>query len=113
MSHKREEMLEEKISPGIHKRIMKLEKMLEKMMVEHHKMKHHSMPHHSKMAHHSMAAHHGKIPKLAKVLGEFKLHELHSGSKKGPLVRSRKQALAIGLSEARKAGQLSGYKKRK
>ena len=30
--------------------------------------------------------------------------KLHSGSKKGKLVRSRKQAIAIGLSEARKAG---------
>ncbi len=30
--------------------------------------------------------------------------ELHSGSKTGPKVTSRKQAVAIGLSEARKAG---------
>lgn len=29
---------------------------------------------------------------------------LHSGSKKGPLVKDRKQAIAIGLSEARAAG---------
>ncbi len=28
---------------------------------------------------------------------------LHSGSKKGPVVKDRKQAIAIGLSEARKA----------
>jgi hypothetical protein len=33
---------------------------------------------------------------------EFKHGELHSGSKKGPLVKSRKQAIAIGLSEQRK-----------
>ena len=35
---------------------------------------------------------------------EWKEGELHSGSKKGPMVKSRKQAIAIGLSEARKAG---------
>lgn len=42
--------------------------------------------------------------KIAKVMGEFKRGELHSGSKKGPDVTSRKQATAIALSEARKAG---------
>ena len=35
---------------------------------------------------------------------EYKEGELHSGSKKGPKVKSRKQAIAIALSEARKAG---------
>lgn len=33
---------------------------------------------------------------------EFKKGKLHSGSKKGPKVKSRKQAIAIGLSEERK-----------
>ena len=33
---------------------------------------------------------------------EFKTGELHSGSKKGPKVTSRKQAIAIALSEAGK-----------
>jgi len=42
--------------------------------------------------------------KVEKVMREFKSGELHSGSKKGPTVKSRKQAIAIGLSEARKAG---------
>lgn len=42
--------------------------------------------------------------KVAKVLHEFKEGELHSGSKKGPQVTNKKQAIAIGLSEARKAG---------
>lgn len=42
--------------------------------------------------------------KIAKVMGEFKAGTLHSGSKKGPEVTSRKQATAIALSEARKAG---------
>ena len=43
-----------------------------------------------------------KKDKVAKVMGEYKRGELHSGSKSGPKVKSRKQAIAIGLSEARK-----------
>ena len=43
--------------------------------------------------------------KVGKVMGEFKAGELHSGSKAGPMVKDRKQAIAIGLSEARKAGK--------
>lgn len=34
---------------------------------------------------------------------EYKEGELHSGSKRGPTVTSRKQAIAIALSEARKS----------
>jgi hypothetical protein len=41
--------------------------------------------------------------KISKVMGEFKRGTLHSGSKKGPVVKSRKQAIAIALSEAKKA----------
>ena len=37
--------------------------------------------------------------KVAKVMREFKKGELHSG-KKGPVVKSRKQAVAIAMSEA-------------
>lgn len=37
--------------------------------------------------------------KMGKVMHEFKRKELHSGSKKGPLVKSRQQAVAIGYSE--------------
>jgi hypothetical protein len=44
-----------------------------------------------------------KKGKIEKVMHEFKHGELHSGSKKGPEVKSRKQAMAIALSEARKA----------
>lgn len=40
--------------------------------------------------------------KVKKVMEEFKAGELHSGSKKGPEVTNRKQAIAIALSEARK-----------
>lgn len=42
--------------------------------------------------------------KVAKVMKEYKKGKLHSGSKKGPKVTSKKQAIAIGLSEARKKG---------
>ena len=38
--------------------------------------------------------------KIHKVMGEFKDEKLHSGSATGPLVRSRRQAIAIALSEA-------------
>lgn len=42
------------------------------------------------------------VDKMEKVMKEFKTARLHSGSKKGPLVKNRKQAIAIGLSEMRK-----------
>lgn len=36
-------------------------------------------------------------------MSKFKSGELHSGSKDGPVVHNRKQAIAIGLSESRQA----------
>ena len=43
--------------------------------------------------------------KVKKVMHEYKHGELKSGKKgKGGKVKSRKQAIAIGLSEARKSG---------
>lgn len=39
------------------------------------------------------------------ILSEFKAGKLHSGSSSGPVVKNRKQAIAIGLSEARQAGK--------
>lgn len=52
--------------------------------------------------------------KIRKVMEEFKTGSLRSGSKKGPKVKSRKQAIAIGLSEARKAGaKIPKLKKKK
>jgi len=42
--------------------------------------------------------------KIEKVMREYKEGKLHSGSKKGPVVKDRKQAVAIALSEARKSG---------
>lgn len=44
-----------------------------------------------------------KKDKVENVMHEYKEHELHSGSKKGPVVKNRKQAIAIALSEAGKS----------
>jgi hypothetical protein len=43
--------------------------------------------------------------KAAKVFHEFKAGTLNSGSAKGPKVTSRKQAIAIALSEKARAGK--------
>jgi uncharacterized protein DUF6496 len=51
--------------------------------------------------------------KIKKVMNEFKEGKLHSGSKKGPIVKNEKQAIAIGLSEARKKGAKIAKKKPK
>ena len=40
--------------------------------------------------------------KVGKVMHEYKHGTLHSGSKSGPKVKSRAQAIAIGMSEDRK-----------
>lgn len=44
---------------------------------------------------------------------EFKHDELHSGSKQGPKVASREQAVAIALSEARAQKKKTKKKKSK
>ena len=44
----------------------------------------------------------GRKRKISKVLTEFKKGTLRSGSKKGPKVKGKKQAIAIALSESRK-----------
>lgn len=41
--------------------------------------------------------------KISKVMKEYGAGKLHSGSKKGPVVTSQKQAVAIALSEAGKS----------
>jgi hypothetical protein len=43
-----------------------------------------------------------KKNKMHRAMGKFKRGTLHSGSGKGPLVRTRKQAVAIGLAEGRR-----------
>lgn len=50
--------------------------------------------------------------KVATVMEEFKRGTLHSGKSKAP-VTNRKQAVAIGLSEARKAGAKIPKKKKR
>ena len=52
-----------------------------------------------------------KQAKVAKVMREFKGGKLHSGSKKGPVVKSRKQAVAIAMSEAKMSKKKMGKKK--
>ena len=49
-----------------------------------------------------------KDKKIAKVMREYKEGKLHSGSKKGPVVKNPKQAMAIALSEARAAKKAEG-----
>ncbi len=47
------------------------------------------------------------MPGIKKTMDEWKAGTLHSGSKTGQIVKSQKQAIAIGLSEERKAEGLS------
>ncbi len=42
--------------------------------------------------------------KVGKVMGEFKAGTLHSG-RGGPVVKNRRQAVAIAMSEGRKASR--------
>lgn len=51
--------------------------------------------------------------KIHKVIREFEEGKLHSGSKKGPQVKNLKQAVAIGLSEARRKGYKAGERWKK
>jgi hypothetical protein len=51
--------------------------------------------------------------KTEKVMHEWKEGKLHSGSKKGPVVKNQKQAVAIALSESRKAGAKIPKKRKK
>jgi hypothetical protein len=52
-------------------------------------------------------------PKIKKVMREFKEGNLNSGSKKGPRVTTRRQAVAIALSENRKSRSKVSKKKGK
>lgn len=48
--------------------------------------------------------------KMAKAMGDYAAGKMRSGSKRGPVVTSRDQAIAIGLSQARKASRASRRK---
>lgn len=53
----------------------------------------------------------GKKAAMAETMGEFKRGTLHSGSRKGPKVKSRKQAIAIALhssGQAKRRKRLEG-----
>lgn len=45
--------------------------------------------------------------KIAQTMREYKHGKLRSGSKKGPKVKNRKQAVAIALSQARRTADKS------
>jgi hypothetical protein len=48
--------------------------------------------------------------KIHQVIREFEEGDLHSGSKKGPKVTNLRQALAIGISTAKRKGFKAGEK---
>ena len=52
----------------------------------------------------------GKLRKIHTVLSEFKRGKLKSGSKKGPKIKSRRQAIAVAL---KMAGMSKKRKKKK
>jgi hypothetical protein len=52
-----------------------------------------------------------KKAKISKVMKEFKSGTLNSGSKKGPVVKGKKQAIAIALSQAKMSKKKMGKKK--
>lgn len=64
------------------------------------------------MAHYKPAAKRKYSPKaedkMDKVYKEFGEGKLHSGSKKGPIVKNVKQASAIAISEAKRKGLKAG-----
>jgi hypothetical protein len=49
--------------------------------------------------------------KVAKVMKEFKAGALNSGSSKGPIVKGKKQAVAIAMSQAKMSKKKMGKKK--
>lgn len=51
--------------------------------------------------------------KIHGVIREFEEGKLRSGSKKGPQVKNLKQAVAIGISEAKRKGYKAGEKWKK
>ena len=54
-----------------------------------------------------------KKARIKEEMHKFKEGELHSGSKKGPVVTNPKQAIAISLSEAGSSKKKKKHKKKK
>ena len=54
---------------------------------------------------HMVKKRHPKEEKVAIVMREFQDKKLHSGSKKGKIVKNPRQAVAIALSEAKRMGK--------
>lgn len=54
-----------------------------------------------------------KRKRMKEEMDKFKAGELHSGSKKGPVVKNRKQAIAIALHESGQSKKKSPKKKKK
>ena len=57
------------------------------------------------MAFSNIPSHKRQPDKVGIVMREFNKDELHSGASDGPKVKNRKQAIAIALSEQRKANK--------
>jgi hypothetical protein len=51
-----------------------------------------------------------KAERVHEEMGKFKRGTLHSGSRKGPIVKSRDQAIAISMSEAGTSRKSKGRK---
>ena len=78
--------------------LMRLSEINQKFVVE--RCGHQEMPHNAGIG----------MEKMGKVMREYKAKTLHSG-KSGKIVKKRSQAVAIALSEARKAGAKIPIKK--
>jgi hypothetical protein len=61
----------------------------------------------------SKASKKAKKARMGSEMHKFKGGKLHSGSKKGPVVKSRKQAIAIGLSESGQSKKKRKARRRK
>lgn len=82
------------------------------------KVKHEDIGPYKPVKHHRKPASKRKYSKKAnekihKVIREFEEGKLHSGSKKGPKVKNLKQAVAIGISEAKRRGYKAGERWKK
>jgi hypothetical protein len=71
---------------------------------------HNQLMKHQSKEHMSKGGEVGK-DKIGTVMSEFKAGDLHSGSKNGPEVKNKRQAVAIALAEAKKHGEHVAPKK--